>query len=146
MLLHSLHFVSSFNALHLDGIPLTESMAKRLAKLVARNDCVQSVALRNCLLSAVSWQTFSAVAHDEISRSDRKQRVLEHLTMSHNELRRHSLSAPSKKRYLHGECGVPLHFKLDDSSLNVPILSLTAIEDGNGFGRRLDWIRGFLCQ
>jgi len=90
--------VTSFHGLHLDGVPLTESMAERLAKLMARNTTIESLAVRQCLLSAVSWQRFSAVMADEIGRSETRQRVLEHLTMSHNAMRRHSVAAEKRKR------------------------------------------------
>lgn len=89
VIIHALNFVNSFTHLHLDGIPLNDEIASRLAKLVARNNCIQSIALRKTKVTAKIFSVFNQVIDKEIIKNNKlvqKMKILDHLTLSHNDL------------------------------------------------------------
>eukprot|EP00484_Ammonia_sp_Unknown_P026666 CAMPEP_0197035866 /NCGR_PEP_ID=MMETSP1384-20130603/13536_1 /TAXON_ID=29189 /ORGANISM="Ammonia sp." /LENGTH=926 /DNA_ID=CAMNT_0042465969 /DNA_START=26 /DNA_END=2806 /DNA_ORIENTATION=- len=106
VILHALSMVTSFTHLHLDNIPMTDEIANRLGKLLARNDAITSVALRKTQVNATTFFTFNTMFDREIVKNTKmvkKMKVLEHLTLSHNNLQLIGNEHQKKKKKKKGD-------------------------------------------
>eukprot|EP01084_Bolivina_argentea_P064761 118061_1 len=89
VIIHALHYVDSFSHIHLDGITINEEIAVRLAKLIVRNENIQSIALRKTGINGKMFEVFNSVIDKEIIKNTKltkRMKILDHLTLSHNNL------------------------------------------------------------
>ena len=101
VIIHSLNYVNSFTHLHLDGIIITENIASRLGKLIARNNTIQSIALRKTRINAKTFYILMSVIDKEIIKNNKlikKMKILDHFTLSHNNLQLINDGSEKKKK------------------------------------------------